>query len=260
VPSPRCFRSACGKTREFHAHVTVARGEVPALEALAVQLRATWTPIEFVCERLGVLTREAETRFVEAHGVALAPLGSIDLRPAGGPQLLRGAVAFDEHRFRVTIAEELWRRALRNLYKDIRGALDSHLETLLYGPAAAAGAAAADQRCGRRTRGRQSEPERRRVLCVGALSVGGDWQEEVRPGAPAGAPKFLGLLAADAAEDSPHQFEPRELTALDDAVTCDAAGEALLDLIRAGLPGAGRRHGRRDAAATAAVSVDASAF
>jgi 2'-5' RNA ligase len=220
------FPQCCGKAREFHAHVTVARGEVPALEALAVQLRATWKPIEFVCERLGVLTREAETRFVEAHGVALAPLGSIDLRPAGGPQLLRGAVAFDEHRFRVTIAEELWRRALRNLYKSNPGALDSHLETLLYGPAAAA--AANEVAAPAAVNLNQNDAEFAAWAHFRWEEIGKKKCDLVRR---AGVPKFLGLLAADTTEDSPHQFEPRKLTALDDAVTCDEQVQALLDLI-----------------------------
>jgi len=60
------------KARDFQAHVTVARGDdVPALEALAAQLRATWQPVEFSCAGISVLRREHDTRFVEHHSVAL---------------------------------------------------------------------------------------------------------------------------------------------------------------------------------------------
>jgi 2'-5' RNA ligase len=243
---PQCVRGGGGGggggAREFHPHVTVARSnDIDALNALAAQLRQSWTPIEFECARLSVLTRGADDdaagRFVESHAVPLAPSGSINLRPNVGPRLLRGAVEFDEHRLTVTLVEELWRRALRNHFRGHPAtAVDAHLELLLYGAKAVAAAAAAAAEPGDDAAADADDDDDDGALNDRALEQAFiqwaefEWDEIGKKRSQVinrkGAPKFAGLLADGAA------FEQRTLVALDDSVTCDAEIEALLALIQ----------------------------
>jgi 2'-5' RNA ligase len=224
---PQCVRA--GGAREFHAHVTVARSnDIDALNALAMQLRQSWTPIEFECARLSVLTRAADdaSRFVESHAVPLAPSGSINLRPNLGPRLLSGAVEFDEHRLQVTLVEELWRRAFRNHFKGHpTTTIDSYLEKLLYGEAAVAVVSAApdDDVSENNLNDRSLEQSFTQWAEFEWDEIGKKRSQVINR---KGAPKFAGLLVDGAA------FEARTLIALDDSVTCDADVEALLALIQ----------------------------
>ena len=96
--------------------MTLARGDIDELRLHMPRWQSSWPGGSFECTALTVVTRGADTPFVEHQSLPLCGRRDSNCSVAK-LRLLVGPVLFDERVFRLVVTEEIWRRAFRQHYK-----------------------------------------------------------------------------------------------------------------------------------------------